>query len=355
MIREIGSEFWLDNIPKESQNEVPNWLSIYGDTILASSGRGAISLLLQQVTPRYKSVLLPAYICDSVILPFIEQGYSCYFYKINNDLSPNIESIKSYENIGLFLHMGYYGFSTNSNLLSVLQDFKEQSVIIIEDITHTLFSSVNRFEENDFYVGSIRKWFGLPGGGFISSSKRILKRTALYTNDGFSKLRIAALAAKGKYVKTRDENLKDLFLNQFSRAESLLDRDVAPYCIDGLSMDLINFIDSDELVSKRRMNFKTLSEGLKSVSYLDPFFNDLTKNACPLFYPVMIKNNRDDIKKKLAEEKIYCPVHWPVSDQIKDRHLESTLGIYNSILSIPCDQRYGIIDMERIISVLKCL
>ena len=56
--------------------------------------------------------------CESVIIPFIEHGYSFYFYEIKEDLSPNIDSINAYENIGIFVHMGYYGFSTNSNLLS---------------------------------------------------------------------------------------------------------------------------------------------------------------------------------------------------------------------------------------------
>ncbi|WHX60515.1 DegT/DnrJ/EryC1/StrS family aminotransferase [Peribacillus frigoritolerans] len=351
---EVGSEFWLDNIPKIGQTKAPNWLTKYGDCVLTSSGRGAISLLLQQVTPKYKSVLLPTYICDSVIFPFIEQGYSCYFYNINDDLSPNIESIKSYNNIGIFIHMGYYGFSSNSNLLNVLKNFKNQSVIVLEDITHTLFSSFKRFEENDFYVGSIRKWLGLPSGGFIASTERKLNRPLL-TNDVFTKLRTEALSSKGEYMKTSDENLKDLFLNQFSRAESLLDKDVAPYSIDGLSMNLINLLDADELVRKRTINFTTLSEGLKSISYLNPIFKKNTENICPLFYPVMIKKDRDSVRKKLVEEKIYCPVHWPIPNQIKDRDLESTLGIYNNILSIPCDQRYGINEMERIVSVFKCL
>lgn len=61
----------------------------------------------------------------------------------------------SIKNLGLFLHMEYFGFDTNSNLTSVLQELKKQSTIIVEDVTHTLFSNINRFTENDYYVGSI--------------------------------------------------------------------------------------------------------------------------------------------------------------------------------------------------------
>lgn len=352
---EIGSEFWLENLPEEDTFKgMPNWLTKYGDTILTSSGRGAISLFLQQVTPHNKSVLLPAYICDSVILPFIEQGYTCHFYDVDERLSPIIDNIELYKNVGVFLHMGYYGFQTNFNLLSVLQYFQKQSTLIIEDVTHTLFSHFDRYEENDFYVGSIRKWFGVPSGGFLASAKNKVKRP-VSTNDRFSVLRAAALTTKGKYMKTSDESLKSLFLSQFSDAEILLDKDINPYCIDSFSIKLINSLDVDELISRRRENFNALFEGLESIGYLETPFKHLTINECPLFYPVIVKANRNDLRKKLIDERIYCPIHWPIPEQIKETNLCSTLEIYNSILSIPCDQRYGIAEMERIISILKSL
>lgn len=352
---EIGSEFWLDNIPEENfSNERPNWLSKYGDTILTSSGRGAISLILQQITPHNKTVLLPAYICDSVILPFIEHGYTCCFYEVDENLSPIIDNTEKYKNIGVFLHMGYYGFQTNFNLSKVLQYFQKQSTIIIEDVTHSFFSHFNNYEENDFYVGSIRKWFGTPSGGFLAASKKVIRRP-LFTNNDFSVLRSAALTTKGKYMKTNDESLKNLFLSQFSDAEILLDKDINPYCIDSISIKLINSLDVDELVNKRRENYKVLLEGLKDISYLETPFKHLTINECPMFYPVIIKKNRNDVRKQLIDERIYCPVHWPIPDQIIGTDLFSTLEIYNTILSIPCDQRYGLDEMDRVISVLKTI
>lgn len=350
---EIGSEFWIDNLPGASICEgIPNWLNDYGDSILTSSGRGAISLLLQEVATDNKSVLLPAYTCDSVLLPFIEYGYTCYFYEVDENLSPIIESIDVYENVGVFLHMGYYGFQTNSNLLSVLQNFQRQSTIIIEDVTHTLFSHFYRYKENDFYVGSIRKWFGVPGGGFLASPKKSFGGPVI-TNNKISELRTAALVNKANYMKTNDERLKNLFLNQFSDAEILLDKDLSPYCIDSLSMRLINSLDVDELVSRRRENYRVLLEGLNNVSYLETPFKHLTKFECPIFFPIFIKEKRNDVRKKLIDERIYCPVHWPIPDQIKETNFN--IDIYNTILSIPCDQRYGLNDMERIISILRML
>jgi hypothetical protein len=353
---EIGSEFWLDNIPNESNSQLPKWLSKFGDVVLTSSGRGAITLLLHQLKPRFKTVLMPSYICDSVILPFIEQGYRCYLYEINEDLSPNIESINSYNEIGVFVHMGYYGFPTNSNLTEVITHLKSQSTVIVEDITHTLFSTYKRFEGNDYYVASIRKWFGLPSGGLLASTgnSKSIKSNFSY-NESFYNLRKAALLSKSKYVKNGDETLKSLYLDLFAKAETLLDEDVTPYGIDNLSKDLIVGLDLSGLIKTRKSNYRILVENLKDVNYVDSIFTDIPEEVCPMFYPVFIKNNRNEIRKKLIEEKVYCPVHWPIPDRIEINKFKKSLEVYNTILSIPCDQRYMRCDMERLVSVLKGL
>ncbi|UJF26177.1 hypothetical protein [Planococcus sp. 107-1] len=166
---EIGSEFWLESVDENSKRKTPDFLKEYKNVILTSSGRGAITHLLQQMQPKRKSALLPAYICESVIIPFIEMGYECNYYEVDENLIPSIESIREYEDVGVFLHLGYYGFPTNSNLEDVLKSFYENSTIIIEDVTHTLFSKYKRSKFNHFYVGSIRKWFGIPSGGFLAS------------------------------------------------------------------------------------------------------------------------------------------------------------------------------------------
>lgn len=351
---EIGSEFWLDYIPTEFNNDIPEWLFKFGVTVLTSSGRGAISLLLKEVQPKFKTVLIPAYTCGSIISPFIAQGYTCYFYDINEDLTPNLESIITRRNVGIFLHMGYFGFPTNNGLLDIVKQFKTKSTIIVEDITHTLFSDYKRFEENDYYVASIRKWVGLPSGGFLASPNRTIKST-LQHNEVFANIRREALLIKARYISGSDETLKSKYLDLFAKGEAFIDSDLAPYHIDHLSKLIIGILAANELKEIRKANFKILSEGLKRVNYIDLVFTGLPENVCPMFYPIYINKNRSVIKQKLIEQNIYCPIHWPMPDQIEFKSFENATKIYNTILSIPCDQRYGKEDMERVVSVLKRL
>ena len=88
MHKEIGSEFWIDQVPTEYKSGLPQWVGKFGNIVLTSSGRGAISLMLEKT--RKKTALLPAYTCDSMILPFIAQGYDCRFYDVNRDLTPDL-------------------------------------------------------------------------------------------------------------------------------------------------------------------------------------------------------------------------------------------------------------------------
>jgi dTDP-4-amino-4,6-dideoxygalactose transaminase len=354
MLKEIGSEFWMENIPNESKNELPKWLSKFGDAVLTSSGRGAISLLLHEVQPKFKTALFPAYTCDSVILPFVEQGYKCYFYDINEKLEPDLKSIVACGDIGIFIHMGYYGFPTNTGLLKVLKDLKSKSTIIVEDITHTLFSDYERFEENDYYIASIRKWIGLPSGGFLASPRRIIKSMP-QNNEFLADTRREALLIKAHYIADADETLKAQYLDLFAKGEDFLDKNLEPYHIDNLSKSIIGVLKINEIREKRADNFITLSKGLKNVEYIESVFSRLPENVCPLFYPIYINKTRSEVRQHLIEQKIYCPIHWPIPEQIDCSHFEKATKIYNKVLSIPCDQRYGEEDMNRVISALRGL
>ena len=77
------------------------------------------------------------------------------------------------ENRYIFTY-GIFWFSTNDNLYTIISDLKSSGTIIVEDVTHTLFSKFERYPENDYYVASLRKWAGLPSGGFLASNMMIL-------------------------------------------------------------------------------------------------------------------------------------------------------------------------------------
>jgi dTDP-4-amino-4,6-dideoxygalactose transaminase len=344
---EIGSEFHLEKYVNEKKSGNIIWN--FNQMIFTSSGRGALALLLEKLNPKMKTVLLPNYLCDSIIQVFVKYGYQCKFYYINTDLTPEIGSIHT-ENVGVFFHMGYFGGKTNGSLYNLLKDMKSKSIIIVEDITHTLFSTYSRCWYNDYYFGSIRKWIGVPSGGILASNDYEVNAT-LPKDELFSTIRKEALSLKSLYLSNKEETTKIKFRELLATSEKMLEEFPYPYEIDEESLIRIQQLDAVSIIEKRRHNFLTLHGLLQGISII-PVYPHLDMDECPLFYPIYIKD-RDLIRTLLVKENIYCPVHWPVPLEVKDHMPMGTKKIYDTILSIPCDQRYNTNDMNRVADSLK--
>lgn len=350
---EIGSEFWInlnDNV--RINTEIPKWLSRFGEIVLTASGRSAISLILDQISPICKVALLPSYICQSVIKPFEVAGFELIYYDLDESFAPQLNQFTG-DNIGVFLHMGYFGFQTNENLSEVIRRFKSQSVIIVEDVTQTLFNAHKMEIENDFVFGSIRKWFGLPSGGFAAAVNKSINSTIPEPPTELIKLRLRSLNLKYSYIQNPNSSLKEEYLAGFISAEQMFDEDNGIYRMDSISEQIIRAVDTNYLINKRVRNFEYLLKKFITMDGIKPIFDSISENTCPFFFPVLVCNDRDRLKARLIENQIYCPIHWPIPEQIKNNISSGMMKLYDSILSIPCDQRYNFSDMERIVCVMK--
>lgn len=349
MTLEIGSEFWLNETDISYENKNHNWFHLNINHILTSSGRSAISVFLDNIGTHInnKVALLPSYICSSVIDPFLQKGYECLFYDISLNLEPDINSINSYDfnRIGVFLHLGYYGFNTNKIIEPIIQKLNDTKTIVVEDITHTMFSNYDSLSKSKYCVASLRKWLPLPSGGvFISTSPIIEKKYKEHSV--YSQIRQEALLIKGKYIISSDYDLKNEYLKLFRNADAILRDDNNCYLIDNVSNNILNNMDIPYLVNKRRSNFNTLLKQIEFNEIIQPVFNSLYEDTCPLFFPVYIKSGRNELRNKLIKKNIYCPIHWPIPQIINTNNYPHSEIIYNHILSIPCDQRYDRMDME---------
>ena len=67
----------------------------------------------------------------------------------------------------------------------------------------------------------------------------------------------------------------------------------------------------------------------------------------PYMYPLLLENGAE-IRKKLQEKEIYVPTLWPnVVENLSQKDAEYSLA--ENILPLPCDQRYGVWDMEYVV------
>ena len=104
-MKEIGSEFWLENIQNNDNNL--DYLNIGKDYKLLMSGRTAIDYIINDITDNKKIVYMPNYCCESMVQPFIDNGYSIRYYNvdaINNKYNHLYHQFSSF----LFYHICLY-------------------------------------------------------------------------------------------------------------------------------------------------------------------------------------------------------------------------------------------------------
>ena len=173
MQSEIGSNFWIhpNEINKEASVIKPKQFGCNGsDYVWMSTARSATSFILDRIDNRNveKIAVIPSFTCHTVIEPFITKGYKIHTYHINRELLADandiLEVIKS-TGASVFLFHKYFGWNTITNLENIMPELKRLGVVTIEDCTQNLYSTFKRADA-DYFVGSIRKWCGVPDGGF---------------------------------------------------------------------------------------------------------------------------------------------------------------------------------------------
>ena len=358
MFKEIGSNFFFDTEKLPLHPEAPGGIELNGKIqkeVYSSSGRGAASLVLDHIEPLKKIALLPIYTCGSVIKPFLQRGYTVEYFDIELDLTVSwskLERSIAFYNPGVVLLHSYFGFDGFSEIRKHIPALREQGIIIIEDITHSLFSAFENLEA-DYFVASLRKWIAIPDGGIAFSTGSSLIPPTMATQDKVVELNLQAFHEKLSYTKNLDAELKEKYRHLFDDAELALNEDINFYQMSSISKRIIHQTDFPHLKEARKENYQYLLNELKDVEYLKPVFSDLPNDVVPLFFPVFVEIDRKELRSYLSSMEIYMPVHWGIPKHFSGRLTDNAEFIYEAILSIPIDQRYEPIAMKRIIDVLK--
>ncbi|UBH16124.1 hypothetical protein [Macrococcus armenti] len=346
---EIGSEYHL------YQNQICNSNSIY-DYLIENkheyffySGRTVIDLIIRNHS-NIKEVYLPNYLCQSIIDPFIKNGVKISFYEIsfNNNkfyctLNDNIDNC-------FVLGINYFS-SSFSKMDSIYASLKKKSnnVIIIDDATHNLFS-LSQSKHIDYQFCSIRKWFPVITGASLKVNNSPIKLEALNSNLKIYDTKYRAMTLKANYLKSNNKKLKEQYLDLFKQFNNEFNNYYINRGIDDYSIKVLKTIQKEEYCKRRIENSSYLIKeiiNIKDIQTLLYFEKDV-----PLFVPIFLNDSiiRDKIKEVMIQNKIYCPMHWPVPNIDQFRKSQS---LYSNEISLICDQRYNLTHMKKIIEVLK--
>ena len=115
-----------------------------------------------------------------------------------------------------------------------------------------------------------------------------------------------------------------------------------------LSHTLFSRTDIEQIKSIRRRNAAFIYAELQKAG-IKPIL-PYNENFTPLFVPIYL-DNRDKVRRAMFAKQVFCPVHWPLNNQMRMLHTGSKMAEHE--LSIIIDQRYNLQDMQLIIDIIK--
>jgi len=347
MFREIGSEFNLSSnldIVNEENKYLAN--KKYCDYTFTRSGREAIGFILDELKPKTKIALLPTYICESMLEPFLIRGYDVVYFDIDINFTPILSDVESalLKKPDILLIMNWFGMNNNNELISLVRK-NSRDLVILADRTHDFFNDDITID-SDYIIASFRKWFPIPDGAIAINCKNHLENKLHFEVNEFFSKRKKAMLLKTKYLNTGQQNIKNEFRTLLALAEKSI-KTRNPVGISPYSESLINKMDFVYMKKMRVENYKALDR-LIDKSVFKPIISTLNKDDdCYFCYPILVENERDNLQIWLSHNGIYCPVLWPLPTEIFNKY-KVPAYFSDNMLSIPCDQRYTTEDMEYI-------
>lgn len=340
-IKPIGGEFWFDN--RIINNSTNNLNKV--NSVLLNGGQSAIEFILQDINLiETEYVLMPSFLCPTILFKFIKRNINILYYEIKEDLSINIESVTELIekfNVKVVFFINYFGFYHNNSTIAYLKSLKENGLILIEDAVQMLwFDRLNKFIGN-YVFNSYRKFFPADGSLVLCNEPS----TFNIINDEYYNLIAKARINKTEYI-LNDKGKEEDFLNKFQEAEEWYYRRNTINEIDIESKDFLSHVNYPLIVEQRINNYNYLYDNLSESKKAKLLFNKKQiEDNVPLALPLVI-NHRDFVRKELRKYNIYCPVHWDITEEVWAVNFPNSLELSKSILSIPIDWRYNENDMD---------
>lgn len=259
-------------------------------------------------------VLLPSYLCPTMIYPFKEAGIKYDFYKIREGLLPDLEDIekKTCKGLKAVLFVDYFGYSYKKYLSGIVSFLRAKGIVTIQDTVQSWIDNEDALFA-DYCYNSVRKYSPFEASVIFSRGKMTYETTFKPIRKYLLHKRYAQLL---RYYHLNYGCFKpERFLKHIEIANNA-------YHVKGIigmpesNRWLLDRIDFSAMSRKRKIVFSILKNnlGLKSIVSVD------LGNSTPLGMPVYLEN-RDNKKNMLHKQNIHCPLHWLLSEEIdKNEH-----------------------------------
>ncbi len=274
-------------------------------------------------------ILLPSYICESVLVTLKLRSVSYLFYKVDQNLTPNIEHIKllcdSYS-VKAVVIIDYMGKSQSDIITPHCDYFINKGVELIQDCVHSL--CINGYKiYGDYAYNSFRKI--LPFEGSFLISKQVIKiEFAPSSNFRFLFNKRCGQMMRLLHVKFGLFSPSS-FLSFFSKAEHSYNSDKI-YGLSSFQRWLISKVNIVKMLDRSNFYYNLLLTKYRRLT--------LERFDGGDYYPFgffLITKERNKKRSALQSKEIYCPIHWVLSDEIDKTYFTESHERSESCMTIP--------------------
>lgn len=356
----VDGELLLDDNPGKEFELRLDTDNKYSRKIFTNNGRTASVQALRHCADRMKEkkILLPDYLCLSVISAVEAAGIEYDFYHVQANLEINWVSLfsKIDESTGMIYIIHYFSVPQHRNLVQHLKSVAEKNdILIMEDITQALFSRhPERMGFGDYIVASLRKWFPMTDGGLLAIKDGVegtdYPLEEAYDQSVYKELLISVLRLQ--YEKHPDWE-KEKYLRFEKEANASRYLDLTPRSMTEASQHIISHTDIKQLVRQRIDNFNYLEKKLSEIEEIKILSKPVgTDGNFVPFGMTILAEERDKLYRYLAERNIIPEIQWILPIEYYSPGKDALLLSQHNLM-LQCDQRYTIKDMDYIASTIS--
>lgn len=333
------------------------------DYTFTSSGRAAILLGLEAlgIGPG-DSVLVPTYHCPTMVAPIESTGASAVFYPIGNRGQALLEKVVASQAGRIKAAIVPHFFGIPQDLSAIRAFCDDQGIALIEDCAHSFFGVAGTRTVGhwgDLAIASLTKFFPVPSGGILVSSRKRLNKPSLFRPGAVRQVKalvdifetaahagrlaglgplLRALFSMKRAVRASDPGIRGGEVSDVVTAEALsFDVELAHRSPEWVCRIMPALSNQERIVRQRQANYRELSKRLSGYHGFLPLFPDLPDNAVPYVFPLRV--SRPDAKYH-ALKAAGLPVFrwnwlWPGTP-----HLEGDHGLpwSSEVFQLACHQ-----------------
>jgi hypothetical protein len=347
----VGGEFYYDTYWLREEPTLPT-----EDMIFLNGGKACLIVIGEYLLDHgIKKILLPSYLCPTIVTTLEHCGLTCEYYQVNPDFSINLDDLaQKASNHRSVYFINYFGFTHPPVVRNYLAGLRGKGVVVVEDNAQAGFTDHNT---GDFIFNSMRKLAAYDGGYLITSFD---VTPCIDKYRGLPNRRLPVIREYRKNLATylfQGTGDHAELVRLYEHAEKYYETD---FMVEGDPEERaqIERLDWVGIKQARRENYDCLLNLISGIPELSPVFPSLQEDVMPLGLPVYVSRvSRDWLFDELGKAGIGLTIHW--DGLLRDPRLnrnQVAVGMASSILTLVIDQRTSHKQLDYMVhTILGCI